>query len=74
MNSDEFGSLIRKLLIAMITAFATKLHIDDATGAALAADVADLAVIAWGVYAHRGMKKVPETARVVPDPNRSLTT
>lgn len=65
MNTDEIGSLVRKVLILVITALATKLHLDDATGAAIAADVADLGVIAWGVYAHRGMKKVPEAARVI---------
>ena len=71
MNQDEIGSLIRKILIMALSALGTKLHIDDATTAALATDLANVIVIGWGVYAHWGMKKVPETAKVIIDPQRS---
>jgi hypothetical protein len=65
MNQDEILSLVRKLMIAGLSALATKLHLDANTGLAIATDLADAAVLVWGVYEHRGMKKVPEAAKIV---------
>lgn len=68
--SDETKALIRKVLLMVLTAIATLLHVNsDQTLMgqlpALAADLADLGVFAWGVWAHWGMKKVPDSAVVV---------
>ena len=71
MNSEAVGSLIRKILISVLSALAAKYHLDNNTAVAIATDLADLAVIGWGVWAHWGMKKVPETATVIPDPQQS---
>ena len=60
MNNDEIMSLTRKLLVMALTAVATKLHLDQSQVPAIAADLADLGVIIWGVAAHWNMVKVPE--------------
>jgi len=67
MNTQFLASLLRKLLVVGLTALAAKLHMEPDTNsiAALATDAADILVIAWGSYAHWGMKKVPETAEVI---------
>jgi hypothetical protein len=65
MNTDEIASLARKVLIMVLTSLATKLHMDGSQVAAVATDIVDLGMVAWGVYAHWDMKKVPEDARVV---------
>lgn len=65
MNQDEIKSLAVKILLMVLSPLAAKLHIDGNTGYAIVSDVADLAVLAYGIYSHRGMKKVPEDARVV---------
>lgn len=69
MNNDEIKSLVVKILLLAITPLATKYHIDGNTTMAIATDVADAAVVGFGIYDHWNMKKVPETAKVVaPDP------
>lgn len=60
MNGDEIASLARKVLIMVLSAIATKYHIEGNAVNAVAADLVDLGVIAWGVYAHWNMRKVPE--------------
>ena len=67
MNSDEAASLLRKLLIMGLTSLATYLHMSDVTWILpVATDAADVAVVLWGVYAHRGMVKVSEAAAPPP--------
>lgn len=65
MNSEELGSLARKVLLMVLTSVATKYHIDGSTTTAVVTDIVDLGVLAWGIYAHWNMKKVPETAITV---------
>lgn len=65
MNSDEVRSLMVKLLLVAITPFATKFHIDGNVAAGVASDLADLAVLGYGVYDHWNMRKVPESAAPV---------
>lgn len=60
MNSDEIKSLIVKILMLIITPIATKCHISGDLSYAVAADVADLAVVAYGVYDHWNKVKVQE--------------
>lgn len=66
MNSDEIKSLAIKMFIMAITPIATKYHIDGNWVPAVAADVADLIVLGYGVYRHWNMKTVPETSTVIP--------
>ena len=67
MNSDEIKSLAVKLAIMGLTALATSLHqnfgADSIT--AIATDIVDLGALAYGVFIHWNMKKVPENAVVV---------
>ena len=68
MNQDEIGSAVRKLVIAILSAYAAA-HATTMQGIDIpfiATVAGDLATFAWGIYAHWGMKKVPETARVIP--------
>lgn len=66
MNKDEIESLIVKMLLMGLSPLAVQLHLDQNTTAAIATDVADLLVLGFGVYQHWNMKKVPETATVIP--------
>lgn len=65
--TDEIKSLVVKFLLLGLTALATQLHanLGVASLTAIAADLADLLVLGYSIYTHRGMKKVPETAIVV---------
>jgi uncharacterized membrane protein YebE (DUF533 family) len=68
MNSDEIESIIVKAIIAAGTAWATK-HGVTVDGSALqmfAGGVVAAGAGAYGVYRHWGMKKVPQSAVVVP--------
>jgi hypothetical protein len=65
MNSDEIKSLVVKILLVVFSSLAAKYHISGDTVTAIASDVADLAVVSYGIYDHWNMKKVAETAKVV---------
>ena len=65
MNSDEIQSLIVKLLLMILTPIATKYHIDGNLVPAIAADVASLVVLGYGIFAHWNMKKVPQNSTAV---------
>lgn len=65
MNTDEWKSLIVKLLIVALTPLATKFGIDGNTTAAVAAWIGTGVVLAYGIYDHWNMKKVPEAAKVL---------
>lgn len=67
MNPDETKSLITKVLLVLFSSLSTALHLspDASTLAASASDVADLIVLGYGIYSHRGMIKVSETAKVI---------
>jgi len=63
--SDEFKSLITKILLVALTSLATKLHLmegDTAFWGAIASDIADVLVMGYTIYSHRDMKKVPVEA------------
>jgi hypothetical protein len=64
MNNDEIKSLIVKVLILVLSSTAGALHqnLGAASVSAIATDLADLAVLAYGIYDHWNMKKVHETA------------
>lgn len=67
MNPDETKSVITKVLLVLLTSLSTSMHLSESAGtlATAASDIADLAVLFYGIYSHRGMKKVPETAKVI---------
>lgn len=56
----------------VLSPVALKLHLDGQTYTAVITDVADLAVLSWGIYDHWNMKKVPEKA-VVTTPKENVT-
>jgi len=65
MNKDETISLIVKILLMILSPLALKYHVDGATTSAIVTDVADLAVLGFGVWSHWNMRKVPENAKVI---------
>lgn len=66
MTNDAWKSLIVKVLLMILTPLAAQLHFNDgATLAAFAADLADIAVLLYGVYSHWGMDKVAAVAKVL---------
>jgi hypothetical protein len=68
VNSDEIESIIVKAIIAAGTAWATKhgVTVDGSSLQMFAGGIVAAGAGAWGVYRHWGMKKVPQTAVVVP--------
>lgn len=66
MNNDEIRSLIVKMLIMVLSPLGTKFGIDGNTVAAIATWAASGLVLAYGIYDHWNMRKVPETATVLP--------
>lgn len=65
--NDELKGLLVKVGLAVMTALATKLHLDPSLNSiypALAADLADVIILGYGIYNARGMKKVPVDAHV----------
>lgn len=65
MNSDEIGNIVRQVLTALLSSGSVAAVVNHDQATAIAAGVAALASVAWSVYAHRGMRKVPEKAIVV---------
>lgn len=65
MNQDEIESLIVKILLMILAPLATKYHIDGNLLPAICADLASLAVLGYGIYAHWNMKKVPENSTAI---------
>jgi hypothetical protein len=65
--SIDWKSLIIKILLMVITPAAAQLHLNLGAGSlyAIAADLADLIVLGYGVYRSKGMKLVPHHALVV---------
>ena len=68
MNKDEITSLAVKILLMVLTPVAVQHHISGDNVTAFVTDLVDAAVLAYGVYSHWNMKKVPETAQVTPAP------
>lgn len=64
MNKDEIVSLGVKVALMVLSPLALKYHLDGATLSAIVADLVDAGVLAYGVYDHWNMKKVPEAATV----------
>lgn len=67
MNSSEIEALVTKVLIVFFSSMAGALHqnLGAESIAALASDVAALAVVGYGIYQHWNMKSVPEHTVVV---------
>lgn len=62
MNKDEIVSLIVKILLMVLSPIAVKYHLDGNTMSAIAADIADAAVLGFSIWSHWNQKKVPETS------------
>lgn len=75
MTADSWKSLIIKILLMILTPLAAQLHLSmgptDLT--AIAADLADLAVLAYGVYRSSGMKLVPHASVAIGKPAEVVT-
>lgn len=67
MTTDAWKSLIIKILLMILTPLAAQLHLDMGVVSlpAIAADLADLAVLAYGLYRSNGMKLVPHDSTAV---------
>ena len=68
MNKDEVVSLVTKILLMVLTPIAVQHHVSGDNVTAFVTDGVDMAVLAYGVYSHWNMKKVPETAVIAPTP------
>jgi uncharacterized membrane protein YebE (DUF533 family) len=65
MNGDEIDALITKIVLGVFsTGFGASLA-TQSQESAIATGVGALAAVAYGVYKHWNMKKVPEAAVVV---------
>ena len=66
MNKDEAVALVTKLAIASFGSWLGNNGFDVTQLPGAVSAVGTLASLGFGIYIHRGMKKVPETAIVVP--------
>jgi hypothetical protein len=75
MTADSWKSLIIKILLMILTPLAAQLHLSMGPTdlAAIAADLADLAVLAYGVYRSSGMKLVPHASVAIEKPAEVVT-
>lgn len=64
MNSDEIGNIVRQVLTAMLSSGSAAAVMNHDQATAIATGIAALASVLWSIYAHRGMRKVPEKAIV----------
>lgn len=60
MNSDEIKSLAVKIALVVLSPLAAKYHISGDTVTAIVIDLVDAGVLAYGIYDHWNMVKVPE--------------
>ena len=60
MNSDEVGNIVRQIATAMLSGSAASAYVSSDQSVAIAAGLAALASVLYSVYAHWGMKKVPD--------------
>ncbi len=65
MNPDAAGSLVRQILTAVLSGGAADAYANNDQIAAIVSGAAALASVAWSIYSHYGMKKVPQGATVV---------
>ena len=66
MNGDEIDALVTKLVLAGFTTWGGDALATGAQEQTIAAGIGALGALAYGVYRHWNMKKVPETAKVIP--------
>ena len=64
MNSDEISSLVTKIVLSLCSGLAAKYGVDGNVVATLASGAGALAALAFGVYQHWNMAKVPEKSMV----------
>lgn len=67
-NTEMWKSLIIKILLMILTPLAAQLHINGGAAdlPAIAADIADLLVLGYGLYRSSGMKLVPHNTLAIP--------
>ena len=65
MNSDMIDALITKVVASALAATAGATGASGDENTAIATGAGALAAVAYGVYKHWNMRKVPETAIVV---------
>ena len=65
MNSDEVGSAVRQVATLLLSSASAGAFVSNSQGVAIAAGLGAIASVLWSVYAHWGMKKVPQTATVI---------
>lgn len=60
MNSDEIKSAGTKIALAVLSFYGGRWHMGADQIAALAADAGAVVSLAYGIYLHWNMKKVPD--------------
>lgn len=67
-NTEMWKSLIIKILLMILTPLAAQLHVNGGAAdlPAIAADIADLVVLGYGLYRVNGMKLVPHNSVAFP--------
>ena len=66
MNSDEIASLLRKIILAVAASTGGATFVSGNDAASIASGLVSIGTIAWGVYEHWNMKKVPENTVAIP--------
>jgi len=64
MNSDSVASMVRQILTLLLSSAAASSYVSGDQAVAIAGGAAALVSVAWSVWAHYGMRKVPEKAVV----------
>ena len=68
MNSDSVASMVRQVLTLLLSSSAASAYVSGNQAVAIAGGAAALVSVAWSVWAHWGLKKVPQNAVVVTAP------
>ena len=64
MNSDSVASMVRQILTLLLSSGAASAYVTGDQAVAIASGAAALVSVAWSIWAHYGMRKIPETAVV----------
>ena len=59
MNGDQIGNAVRQVATLVLSSTAASAYVSSSQSVAIAAGLAALASVAWSIYAHWGMVKVP---------------
>lgn len=64
MNSDSVASMVRQILTLLLSSTAASAYVSGDQAVAIAGGGAALVSVAWSVWSHYGMRKVPSRSVV----------